>query len=99
MKTGLTIAGVVAVAAIGLFAFYMVDIDQTREAELPSVDVSVEGGQMPAFDADVGSIQMGETEVEVEVPNVEVSTTTETITVPTLSVTPPADDNPADENG
>ncbi len=99
MKTGLTIAGVVAVAAAGLFAFYMVDIDQTEEARLPDVDVTVEGGQMPEFDADVGSIQMGEAEVEVEVPQVEVTTTTETVSVPTLSVTPPADDNPADENG
>lgn len=98
MKTGLTIVGVAAVAAIAVFGFYMVDIDQTEEARLPTVDVNVEGGQLPEFDADVGSIQMGETEMEVEVPNVEVTTTTETVSLPTLSVTPPADDDPSDES-
>ncbi|MFQ1699572.1 hypothetical protein ACJ5NV_03140 [Loktanella agnita] len=98
MKTGLTIVGVVAIAAIALFGFYMVDIDQTQEARLPDVDVSVEGGQAPEFDADVGTVNMGQTDVEVEVPEVDVRTTTETVSVPTLSVEPPAEDDPSDES-
>lgn len=96
MKAGLTIVGVVAIAAIALFGFYMVDIDQTQEARLPDVDVSVEGGQAPEFDADVGEISMGEKEVDVEVPEVDVRTRTETVSVPTLNMEPPADDDPAD---
>ena len=48
MKTGLTVLGIAAAIVVGVFAFYMVDIDQTREGALPDVDVSVEGGQLPA---------------------------------------------------
>ena len=98
MKTGLTVLGIAAAIVVGVFAFYMVDIDQTREGALPDVDVSVEGGQLPAFDADVGSVELGQTDVEVEVPDVDVSTTTETISVPTLSVTPPEDDGVLDDD-
>lgn len=71
MKT----VGVIAVAAVAVLALgagvYMVDIDQTEEAEFP--EVSVEGGNLPEFDAEMGSISIGEQEV----------------TVPTLEVTPP----------
>jgi hypothetical protein len=52
MSTSKTIAaGVAAIAivAAGVVAYYMVDIDQTREARLPNVDVTVEGGQAPAL--------------------------------------------------
>ena len=82
MKPVLYVVGALAVVALVVFGFYMVDIDQTQEAALPDVDVSVEGGQLPEFDADVGSVSVGEEEV--------------TVTVPTLDVTPPEDDNAAD---
>lgn len=72
--TGIIIAAVLAVAAIG-FGVYMIDVDQTERAELP--EISIEGGNAPEYDADVGSVQTGETE----------------ITVPTLEVNPPADDD------
>lgn len=91
MKTFWTIAGIAAVVAVIAFAVFMVDIDQTQEAALPDVDVSVEGGQLPEFDAEVGSISVDSTEVEVEVPEVDVKTTTETISVPTLDVEAPED--------
>ena len=97
MKTGLVVVGGVAAVALAIFAFYMVDVDQTQEARLPDVDVSVEEGQLPEFDVDVGEIAVGETEVEIEVPEVEVTTTTETVTVPTLSIDPPAEDGVDDE--
>lgn len=93
MKTGIAIAGAVAVAAVVAVGFYMVDIDQTQETRLPDVDVSVEGGQLPEFNAEVGSVTVGETETTVEVPNVEVTMEEETITVPTINVNPPSDDS------
>ncbi len=93
MKTALTLAGVVAVAAIAAAGIYMVDIDQTQETRLPDVDVSVDGGQMPAFDAEVGSVELTQEEKTVEVPNVEVTMEEETITVPGLNITPPSDDS------
>ncbi len=75
MKPITVILAVVVVALVVGFGFYMVDIDQTEEARLPDVDVSVEGGNLPKFDADVGSVNIGQDEV--------------TVTVPTLEVTPP----------
>lgn len=98
MKTGMTVIGVVLAAVIAVFAYYMIDIDQTQEGALPDVDVSVEGGALPEFDADVGSIEMGQAEVEVEVPDVDVSTTTETIEVPTISIEAPEDDGVLDDD-
>lgn len=93
MKPALTIVGAIAVVLLAAVGFYMVDIDQTQETRLPDVDVSVEGGQLPAFDAEVGSVELTEEEVTVEVPNVEVTMEEETVTVPGISVNPPSDDS------
>jgi hypothetical protein len=93
MKTGTTIAAAVGIAAVAAAAVYMIDIDQTQEGALPDVDIAVEGGQLPEFDAEVGTVSLGETQVEVETPEVKVITNTETITVPTLSVDAPGDAN------
>lgn len=71
MKVMSVIAVVVAAVAIG-FGVYMVDIDQTEEASLPDVELSVEGGNMPAFDAEVGDIETGTEEVTMEVPTIEI---------------------------
>ncbi|UWQ98669.1 hypothetical protein K3729_14700 [Rhodobacteraceae bacterium S2214] len=92
MKPVLAIVGGVAAIAVIAFAVFMVDVDQTQEAALPDVDIDVEGGQLPEFDAEVGSISVGETDVEVEVPDVEITTNTETVTVPTLNIEAPGDD-------
>ncbi len=51
------------------------DVDQTKEAELPEVEVK--GGQVPEFD--------------VEAPEVEVGTKTTTVEVPTVDVKMPED--------
>ncbi|SHH02198.1 hypothetical protein [Cognatishimia maritima] len=69
------IAGVLVLA----FGIYMIDIDQTQETRLPDVDVSVEGGQLPEFDADVGDIEVGTKEVTVEVPTVDVQSPEEDV--------------------
>lgn len=71
---------IVGVAAAG---FYLVDVDQTKEARLPNVDVSVEKGQMPAYDVDVAEVNMTqeEVEVDVDVPTMDVQTETKTIEI------------------
>jgi hypothetical protein len=95
MSTSKTFAaGVAAIAivAAGVVAYYMIDIDQTREARLPNVDVTVEGGQAPAFDVKTGSVDVGTTTETVKVPDVEVKMEEKKVEVPTISVTPaPAD--------
>src|SRR3546814_11940345 len=52
-RTGLIIAVVAVLVVIAVFAFGLVDIDQTRETALP--EVKTEGGQMQAFDVDTRS--------------------------------------------
>ena len=81
MKTGLVIGGVAAAIAIG-FGVYMVDIDQTQEAALP--EVTVEGGQLPEFNAEVGEINITEEEV--------------TVTVPEMNIIPPSGDDTVASN-
>nr|WP_239032586.1 MULTISPECIES: hypothetical protein [unclassified Leisingera] len=55
-----------------VFGIYMIDIDQTQDTRLPDVEVSVEGGQLPEFDAEVGDIETGTKEVTVTVPTVDI---------------------------
>lgn len=55
----------------------LVDITQTRPAEVPNVDagrggVTASGGQAPAFDIETGSVAVGTTRANVVVPTVKV---------------------------
>jgi hypothetical protein len=61
----------------GCFALAACDVDQTKEGELPEVEVNASGGQLPEF--------------EVEGPTVNVGTENKTIQVPTVDVDPPKD--------
>lgn len=71
MKPSVIFAAIAAVAVLA-FAIFMIDIDQTEETRLPDVNVSVEGGQLPEFKADVGDIDTGTKEVTVTVPTVDI---------------------------
>lgn len=71
MRTG-TIIGVIAAIVLVVFAVYMIDVDVTEEASLPDVDVTVEGGNLPEVEAEVGEIEVGSEEVTVTVPSVDV---------------------------
>ncbi|MEC7762382.1 MAG: hypothetical protein VX874_10790 [Pseudomonadota bacterium] len=77
-KAGGIILGLVALVAIA-FAVFMVDFDVADEGALPDVDVSVDGGELPEVDAEVGDVDVG--------------TRTEEIEVPTIDVNPPEDDS------
>ena len=61
----------------GSFAVTACDVDQTKEAKLPDVDVNATGGQLPEFN--------------VEGPTVNVGTENKTIQVPTIDVNAPKD--------
>lgn len=71
MRPGVVI-GIIAALAVLAFGIYMVDMDVTEEASLPDVDVSVEGGNLPEVDAEVGDVEVGSEEVTVTVPTVDV---------------------------
>lgn len=53
------------------------DVDQTKEGNLPDIDVNASGGQLPEF--------------EVEGPEVNVGTENKVIQVPTVDVDAPED--------
>jgi len=61
------LTSLIAPLAIGLAAC---DVDQTKEAELPEVDVK--GGQAPEFDVETADVDVGTKKTEVEVPDVDV---------------------------
>ncbi|MFN3225047.1 MAG: hypothetical protein ACE360_02210 [Hyphomicrobiales bacterium] len=82
------VLGVVALAVVAYGVFYFVDVEQTQEARMPTVEVEVEGGQAPEFDVETGSVDIGTTTQTVEVPDVEVTTRETEITLPTLEVEP-----------
>jgi len=91
MKTSTAIVGALVAVVVIAAGVYMIDIDQTEEGALPDVDVSVEGGNMPEFDAQTGSVDVTTEEETVTVPDVTITTEEETVTVPDVSITPPSD--------
>ncbi|WP_017664446.1 hypothetical protein [Porphyrobacter sp. AAP82] len=61
------ITGLIAPLAIGLVAC---DVDQTKEAELPEVEVK--GGQMPEYDVEPAEVEVKTEKKTIEVPTVDV---------------------------
>jgi len=64
----LIISAVIVPLAAGLAAC---DVDQTKEGELPNVEV--EGGQVPEFDVETADVDVGTKTTTVEVPDVDVN--------------------------
>lgn len=86
MKTSTAIV-IAAVFGIGtVAAAYFIDFDLTQTAELPDVDVTVSGGQLPEVDVNTGSVEFGTETKTVKVP--EVKMVEKEVTVPTVDVEP-----------
>ena len=60
------------------------DVDQTKEGNMPDVDVNVTGGDLPEYN--------------VEGPDVDVGTENRTVQVPTVDVDAPAEDGDGNAN-
>lgn len=69
VRTGLTLILLLLVVIGALFAFRIIDIRQTREAELPKV----EGGRLPAFDVDTPEVDVGTRNETVRVPDISIT--------------------------
>ena len=67
----------VLVGASFCFAIAACDVDQTKEGDMPEVDVNASGGQLPEFN--------------VQGPDVNVGTENKTVQVPTVDVDIPAE--------
>jgi hypothetical protein len=72
-----------AVAASAL-ALSACDVEQTREAKAPDVDV--EGGHLPRYDVDAPEVDVRTEEKVVTVPDVDVDAEKKTVTVPDVDV-------------
>lgn len=81
---GIVVAAILVVVVIAAFAFGLIDINQTKETQLP--EVAVQGGQAPAFDVDTADVDVGTEQTSVEVPKVEVGTTKTEVELPTVDV-------------
>jgi hypothetical protein len=82
--TGLIIGVIILLAIVAAVVFGLVDVRQTKDAKLP--EVSVSGGQAPAYDVKTADVDVGTKSTSVDVPKVSVDTTKKSIEVPTVSV-------------
>ena len=60
------------VAASCCLAFAACDVDQTKEAKLPDVDVNASGGQLPEYDVRGPEVNVGTENKTIEVPTIDV---------------------------
>lgn len=58
-----------AASGLGLAAC---DVDQTKNAQLPDVDVNVTGGQAPEFNVTGPEVSVGTENKTIQVPDVDV---------------------------
>lgn len=64
---------------------------QTEEGELPDVDVTAEGGQLPEYDVETADVEVGTREEQVTVPDIDVTMPDEQ---PKQEEQPPREDPP-----
>ena len=61
-----------ALVGISCFALAACDVDQTKEGELPDVDVNATGGQLPEYNVEGPEVNVGMENKTVQVPTVDV---------------------------
>ncbi|HEX8062889.1 MAG TPA: hypothetical protein VF535_06705 [Allosphingosinicella sp.] len=62
----------ILLAAAGGLGLAACDVDQTKNAQLPDVDVNVSGGQAPEFNVTTPEVNVGMENKTVQVPDVDV---------------------------
>ncbi len=60
------------IIAASCLAFAACDVDQTKEGDMPEVDVNASGGQLPEYNVEGPSVNVGTENKTVEVPTVDV---------------------------
>jgi uncharacterized lipoprotein len=63
---------IVMLAGAGVLGLAACDVDQTKNAQLPDVDVNVTGGQAPEFNVTGPEVNVGMENKTVQVPDVDV---------------------------
>jgi len=77
MRAVILVLVVAIIAIIAAIASGFLDINQTREAQAPSISrtengIQAKGGQAPAFDVETGSVKVGTTQSNVPVPQLQI---------------------------
>ena len=62
----------IILAGAGSLGLAACDVDQTKNAQLPDVDVNATGGQLPEFNVTPPEVSVGTENRTVEVPDVDV---------------------------
>jgi len=62
----------IMLAAAGGLGLAACDVDQTKNAQLPDVDVNVSGGQAPEFNVTGPEVSVGTENKTIQVPDVDV---------------------------
>jgi hypothetical protein len=76
MRGLLAVIAIIVLLLIIAVATGFLNLNQTKEARLP--EVQVQGGQAPAFDANVGAVDVGTKNETIKVPDNDVKTANET---------------------
>lgn len=84
MSTKGIFTAIIAAFIVVIASVYFFEVEITQEAKLPEVEV--EGGQLPKADVETGSVEIGEKETNVTVP--EITMEEKTVTVPTVDIEP-----------
>lgn len=82
MRIILVLLGLALLAVVVLMSLGMIRIEQQQGASLPRVNV--DGGQLPKFKAETGTVGIGTENETVQVPSVEMKD--KTVKVPTIEV-------------
>ena len=61
-----------ALVGVSCLAVAACDVDQTKEGELPNVDVNATGGQLPEYNVEGPQVNVGMENKTVQVPTVDV---------------------------
>ena len=62
-----------AVIGISCLAFTACNVEKTKEGEMPDVNVTTTGGQLPEYNVETPTVTVGTENKVVEVPTVEVT--------------------------
>ncbi len=60
-----------------MFALSACDVEKTQEGEMPEVEVTSEGGQLPEYDVETAEVEMGTETRTIEVPTAEIKSADE----------------------
>lgn len=97
MNKAILKSAAIAVALGSVLTLSACNVEKTQEGEMPDVDVSAEGGQLPAYNVETPDVDVTTKQAEMTVPDVDVNSKDVTVPVPDVDVTLPEENDAAEE--